>query len=98
MSDQWPPPAPDVNKAFKKVNNLTNDNTPLPAPGTVVTKKMVQDLEKQLSKPAPVLKPSGMSSSNELEKRNRERLARMQERLRKPEGKARDDFNRTNER
>jgi len=97
MADQWPPPAPGVNKAFKKAHNATNDNTaPKDAP-PIVTKKEIDALEKQREELKLVLKhtPKGVKSDRTAQEELDKRLARMKERLQKPKGKARDDFERS---
>ncbi len=100
MSVQWPPPAPGVNKAFKKAHDATNDNLSAKDRPPIVTKKEIEELEKQqkLSKPAPTLTPTGLKrnviAEREFEKREKD-IARMKERLQRPKGKARDDFERS---
>ncbi len=97
MADQWPPPAPGVNKAFKKAHNATNDNTaPKEAP-PIVTKKEIEALEAQLgrSKPQLNLTPRGMKQTTTADRELEKRIAKMKQRLEKPKGKARDDFERS---
>jgi hypothetical protein len=100
--DQWPPPAPHVNKAFKKAHAATNENVPPPLP--VATKKEIQDLERLRKKATPQLNlnPPGMKRLPLVDEEREKRIAKMKERLqpqkgktRDDKGKARDDFDRS---
>jgi hypothetical protein len=95
--DQWPPPAPHVNKAFKKAHTATNKNTPPPPALPVFTKKEMQELENQRKKPAPQLNmtPSGAKVNTAADQKREKDIASMKERLQRIKGKARDDFERS---
>ena|ERR1700721_1311996 len=97
MPDQWPPSAPGVNKAFKKAHDATNDNIPPKDAPPIVTKKEIEALEAQLSRSKPQLNltPFGMKQSTTADRKLEKRIAKMKERLMKPKGKARDDFERS---
>jgi septal ring factor EnvC (AmiA/AmiB activator) len=97
MNEQWPPPAPGVNKAFKKAHDATNDNSAPKKALPIVTKKEIQELEKQLNKSKLQwnLTPLGMKRSSTADRELERRIARMKERLQKPKDKARDDFERS---
>jgi hypothetical protein len=97
MADQWPPPAPGVNKAFKKAHNATNDNPAPPPALPIVTKKEIEALEKQREELKPVLKltPKGLKKDRTAQEELDKRIAKMKQRLEKPKGKARDDFERS---
>ena len=100
MSDQWPPPSPDINGAFKKAHAPTNDNIPPASPLPIVTKKQIQQLENQRTKASPQLNltPPGMKRSSTKEVERNARIEKMKTRLQQNKGKARDDFNRSKER
>ena len=97
MDDPWPPDAPKLNKDFKKAHD-GKTSEPNSGDKEIVTKKQVEELEKQLRKSAPplALTPPGVRPCRTAEEGHQARIKQMKERLGK--GKARDDFGRSAER
>jgi hypothetical protein len=103
MSDQWPPNAPNVKKAFQQACAASNDSTQPPTPqqtkkdeGSVrpVTAKQIEDLEKTKIPPQIVLKPGGARPNDAATKAREQRIAKMRERLARSGEQAKKEFNR----
>jgi hypothetical protein len=99
MDKQWPPPAPHIKKAFEKAHDAKPENALQPNAPAIVTKKQVEDLEKQ---PVPTsrhmhLLPPGVRPPRTVDPARLARLENMKQRLKQNKGKARDDFGRSAE-
>ncbi|SRR5579862_2378460 len=97
MDDPWPPDAPKLNKDFKKAHDGKTTEPNAGGDKEIVTKKQIEELEKQRPKPAPplALTPAGVRPCRTAQERHAARVESMKQRLREREGKARDDFDRS---
>ena len=96
MPDDWPPSAPKVNKDFKKAHAAASDKAQSNA-HPIVTKKEIEDLEKQRKKAAAKLEftPPGMPSRAALTQEDEKRIAKMKLRIQQAKERTRDDFERS---
>lgn len=100
MSNDWPPHAPDVNKAFEAAHDGKAEEKEAAQPSEIVTRQGIEALEKVLkkTKPEPHLTPTGMKPAVQIDQERLERLERMKQRLQEAQGRAREDFGRVAER
>lgn len=79
----------EFTKAVTEPKRVAND-----AKTEIVTKKEIEALENsvKLASQHPALTPKGMKRSSPPDPETAARIARMKERLKQPEGKAREDF------
>ncbi len=99
MNDQWPPEAPEVNKAFKKTHDNTKDEVP-PTVLPMITKQQIEEMERQRKKPAAQLNltPPGIKTNAAADQAWEKQIEKMKERMRNRKEMMRDDFKRSKER
>jgi len=93
MSDPWPPPAPDIEKAFKEAHDAKKEAPPQ-TEAVPVTKAQIEALEKQQKQTPPQqhLTPPGVKRDQPAQQDRAQRIAAMKEKLNQNRGKARDAF------
>ncbi|HEY1083208.1 MAG TPA: hypothetical protein VGE29_13145 [Prosthecobacter sp.] len=97
MNAPWPPPAPDIPQEFEKAVEAKENEAGVASTQTVLTPSQEEALKQQNKRTAPQLNlnPPGMGKALVVNRAQRERIEKMQQRVQAGKGKARDDFGRS---
>lgn len=98
MNDQWPPPAPALDKDFEKaVQGKENEAAVAPQPAITPSEAAALEAQNKRTAPHHVFNPPGMRPAALVNRAEVERIAKMQQRIesnRSNQGRMRDDFGR----
>jgi hypothetical protein len=96
MSDQWPPDAPKLKNEFNKAVVNESEIAAQTPQHPIVTKAEIEALEKQRKQAAPEvhLTPTGTRTTQNQQSALEERIKKLQQRIGRKAGKAREDFQR----